>query len=480
MTKNKCGKIIGTGQKFLFGGVELAKEANEMLLKRYEMIAPLLNENIDNFERRRLRAQILESSGISARSLRRYMQTYKEKGYKSLSDVKRSDKGIPRAVSEKVIDEAVKLRQELSSRSVRRIIEILEGEKLVKPGEVNRTSLNRQLIHRGFGASQLRAEGKSSQPSCRFERKRRNDLWQADLKFGHKLVINGSKKKTYLMAIIDDKTRMIMHAEFYSTQRLPILEDSFRKALLKFGKPKDILVDNGKIFVSKWFRLACARLGIRHITARPYIAKTKGKIEKYNQTVDQFLSEFALEPVKTLSELNRKFSIWLDEGYTHSEHESLKLEQRDPHTGELLHKRERTPYQAYTEDPAKVQYISSLECHDAFLWEEQRTVDKSGCVKLAGLVFDVGVALIKRRVDLRYDPFDLSLIEVWYEGAFQRKAEKLCITEFVPQPKSSPTGTSQKPTHSRLLSVYEEKNKVREKQRNGALAFRSQQQEEKS
>jgi hypothetical protein len=158
----------------------LVSESNEKLLKRYEMIAPLLNENIDCFERRRLRTQILKSGGISARSLRRYIQTYKEKGYKSLSDIKRSDKGIPRAVSEKVIDEAVKLRQELPTRSVRRIIEILEGEKLVKPGEVNRTSLNRHLIQRGFGASQLRAEGKSSQPSSRFERRRRNDLWQAD------------------------------------------------------------------------------------------------------------------------------------------------------------------------------------------------------------------------------------------------------------------------------------------------------------
>jgi hypothetical protein len=269
-----------------------------------------------------------------------------------------------------------------------------------------------------------------------------------------------------------------MHAEFYSSQRLPILEDCFRKALLKFGKPTDILVDNGKIFVSRWFQLACARLGIRHIRAKPYSAQTKGKCEKYNKKVNEFINEFALEPVKTLTELNRQFSIWMDEGYTHDSHESLKIEQRDPHTGEILHKRERTPYQAYTEDPAKVQYISSLECRDAFLWEEQRTVDKSGCVKLSGLVFDVGVALMRRRVDLRYDPFDLSVIEVWHEGEFKRKAEKLCIEEFVSKPISSAAKATQKPTHSRLLRVYEEKNKVREKQRNGALAFHSQQQEE--
>jgi transposase InsO family protein len=449
----------------------MGKGGNEKLLKRYEMIAPLLNEGIDAFERRRLRAQIQEANGISARSLRRYIQTYKERGYNGLADAGRSDKGIPRGVPEEAIEEAVKLRQELPSRSVHRIIEILEGEKIVKPGEVSRSSLNRHLMQRGYGAAQLRAEGKSSQPSSRFERKHRNSLFQADLKYGPKLVINGEKRKTYLMAVIDDKTRMIMHAEFYLSQRLPILEDSFRKALLKFGKPTDILVDNGKIFVSKWFRLACARLGIRHIAAQPYSAKTKGKIEKYNQTVDQFLNELALEPVKTLAELNRKFYIWLDEGYTHAPHDALALTERDPHTGKILHKRERTPYQAYTEDPAKVRYISSLECRDAFLWEEQRTADKTGCVKLSGLVFDVGVALARRRVDLRYDPFDLSVIDVWYSGAFQRKAEKLYITEFTQRLESTPNAGPQKPTRSRLLRVYEEQNKNREKQRNGALAF---------
>ena len=186
-----------------------------------------------------------------------------------------------------------------------------------------------------------------------------------------------------------------------------------------------------------------------------------------------FLDEFALEPVKTLSELNRKFSVWLDEGYTHDPHDALKLEERDPHTGEILRKRERTPYQAYTEDPAKVRYVSSLECRDAFLWEEQRTADKSGCIKLAGVVFDVGVGLIRRRVDVRYDPFDISMVEIWHEGKFQRKAEKLYMPEFTPKQASSPAAEIRKPTGSRLLKVYEEKNKEREKQRNGALSFRN-------
>jgi hypothetical protein len=266
---------------------------------------------------------------------------------------------------------------------------------------------------------------------------------------------------------------MIMHAEFYGNQRLPILEDCFRKAILKFGKPLDILVDNGKIFVSKWFKRACVRLCIKHITAKPYSPKTKGKCEKYHQRVDEFLLEFELEPEQTLSELNRKFVVFIDEGYTHDPHGALKLEERDPDTGELLSKRERTPYQAYTEDPAKIKYVSSLELRDAFLWEEQRTVDKTGCISLSGIVFDVGVALIGRRVDVRYDPFDISVIEIWYDGKFQRKAEKLYIPERTPKAETTPTKSTKKQTHSRLLKVYEEKNKKREKQRHGALDFRT-------
>jgi hypothetical protein len=264
-----------------------------------------------------------------------------------------------------------------------------------------------------------------------------------------------------------------MHAEFYDTQKLPILEDCFRKALLKFGKPVDILVDNGKIFVSKWFRLACARFGIHHISAKPYSAKTKGKCEKYHQRVDEFLREFELEPEQTLNNLNRKFAIYLDEGYIHDNHDAVKIEKRDPKTGAVLQLRKRTPYQAYIEDPAKVRYISSTECREAFLWETQRTVDKSGCIKFAGVVFDVGVALIRRRIDVRYDPFDISIIEVWHEGKFQRKAEALCIPEYVPDAGLPPKETHSKPTRSRLLKIYEDKNKERDKQRNAALSFRN-------
>ena len=438
-------------------------------LERYEMIAPLLSAGIEAGERRRQRARILENTGISERTLRRYIENYKAHGLAGLADDIRSDKGVTKVIPGFVIDEAVRLREELPERSVRQIIEILEGERLIKPGTVARTTLNEKLVARGMGAKRLKSLS-GTRLARRFARKHRNSLWQADLKYGP-LLNNGKKKtKTYMLVIIDDKTRMIMHAEFYDNQRLPILEDCFRKALLKYGKPKDILVDNGKIFVSKWFRLACAHLGVRHIKAKINSPETKGKCEKFNQAVDVFIRELALEPVSKLGDLNRKFVPWLDEGYTHQPHGALAQEHVDPETGEIIKGAELTPYQAYTRDNTRIRYATGIECRDAFLWEETRTVDKTGCVKLCGHEFDVGVMLAKMKVDIRYDPFDLSIVEVWRGGKFERRAVRVVIGEWTAAVGQF-SGKKTTATHSRLLKVYEERNKQRDKARNAALTF---------
>ena len=91
-------------------------------------------------------------------------------------------------------------------------------------------------------------------------------------------------------------------------------EEGF-KAILRYGAPKSIYVDNGKIFTSTWFQLACAKLNIRHLRTSPYNAESKGKIERFNRTVESFLDESSLQKPQTLSELNSLFSAWLSEAY---------------------------------------------------------------------------------------------------------------------------------------------------------------------
>jgi len=108
-------------------------------------------------------------------------------------------------------------------------------------------------------------------------------MWQADLKFGAILKINGKKVQTYFVGFIDDATRYIVHGEFYSDQDQSIVEDCLRKAILKEGVPQRLLFDNGPQFRNKWMERACAILDIKLIFAAIYSPETKGKNREIQQ-----------------------------------------------------------------------------------------------------------------------------------------------------------------------------------------------------
>lgn len=429
-------------------------------LKKYEIIAPLLCEGLEAAEKRRIRNEIMIRYSISERTLRRYLEDFRNSGYDGLLKQSKSSKGVSRTIPADVMEKAIELRRELPNRSIRRILTILEGEGLIEKGAIPKSTLSRQMRLRGFGASQVKSEVRQT-ATKRFQKEHRNALWQTDIKYGPYIPSkNGKKVRTYLLAFIDDATRMITHAEFYDNQRLPILEDAFRKALLKFGKPQVVYVDNGKIFVSKWFRLACARLKVHHAAAKPYSPQSKGKIEKFNNFVSEFLEELSLEPPGSLETLNQKFRVWLDEGYIHKKHGSLA---------------DQTPYEAYQADTAKVRFVSQQECHDLFLWEQTRTVDKSGCVSIFGAEYEAGAEFVRKKVDVRYDPFDLSAVEIWRDGQRIKQARPIVIGEFIPKTQipAQLSENTKKPTKSRLLAVYQKQSSQRDQRRNGAISYRN-------
>ena len=70
-------------------------------------------------------------------------------------------------------------------------------------------------------------------------------------------------------------------------------------------------MDNGQIFISQWLRLACAKLRIRHLNTRAYSPEAKGKIERFNRTVEEFLQKARLEKPPTLEQLNDLFRAGL-------------------------------------------------------------------------------------------------------------------------------------------------------------------------
>ena len=430
---------------------EALDEAREEGLRRYRIIVPLLQDGLSESERRTIRRLVQTREAVSARTLRRYVAAFKRGGFDALLPGERRDKGTCKAIPAEGLELAAELRRELPGRSAARIQQLLKSEGY----NVARSTLERHLRQRGLSSREIKAEQKQV-ASRRFNRQGRNTLWQSDIKYGPYLSDPdhpGHKMRTYLVAMIDDATRLVVHGEFYDNQRLPVLEDTLRKAIIKCGAPDNLYVDQGKIFVSQWLRLACARLRIRHLNTRAYSPEAKGKIERWNRTVDEFIEEAQLEKPQTLERLNGLFRAWLSEGYNHREHSALNG---------------KTPAQAFTRDTKALRFPGPEALRDAFLWEKTPTVDKSGCISLSGLRYDVGVEYIRKKVLVRYDPFDLSVVEVWYGGEKKKLVSPLVIGEYNHNVKK-PVEELEKASQSRLLRLFEAESKKRLKQQLGAF-----------
>lgn len=420
-------------------------------LRRYRIIVPLLDESLSESEKRDIRWLTCSRESISDRTLRRYVAAFKRGGFDALLPNERKDKGSCKAIPAQALEMAAELRRELPGRSAERIQQLLASEGY----SVARSTLERHLRQQGLSGREIKAERKEV-ASRRFNRVGRNTLWQADLKYGPYLPERnrpGRKMRTYLLAIIDDATRLVVHAEFYDNQKLPVLEDTLRKAIIKCGAPDNLYVDQGKIFVSQWLRLACAKLRIRHLNARAYSPEAKGKIERWNRTADEFIQEARLEKPQTLEQLNGLFRAWLSEGYNHREHAALAG---------------KSPAQAFTQDTKPLRFPGPEALREAFLWEKTPKVDKAGCISLNGLRYDVGVEYIRKHVLARYDPFDLSVVEVWSEGEKKKLVSPANFGEYNQNVKK-PVEELEKASQSRLLRLLESESKKRLKQQLGAF-----------
>ena len=437
------------------------EKAQEIATERAILLAPLLSCDLDKGEIRELKEKISQETGLSERTLRRYLNKYRQQGFEGLlpkSKVSKSSKAIP----DEVLDAAVRLRREIPSRSVAEIIRIMEWEGIVEPCQIKRSTLQEKLQEKGYSGKHMAIYAGGGIATRRFQMRSRNKLWNSDIKYGCYLPIGPSDKpqQVYMVAFLDDATRMILHAEFYSTLDQSIVEDSFRKAILKWGLPDQVYFDNGKQYRTKWMSRACAKLGIRLLFARPYSPEGTGKIEKFNQNIDRFLDEYKFDnSARSLEAMNERFRIWLEECYQNKSHTALNG---------------KTPLQTYNLDPKPLKYLPAQIVTNAFLHAETRRVDKSGSISFNGARYEVGLPYVARTVDVIYDPQSTNELTIEYQDDKPFSVKQLVMGERVSKRPELPEFlTRVKPATSRLLDAAEKRNvKRKEKQHSTAISFR--------
>jgi transposase InsO family protein len=230
----------------------------------------------------------------------------------------------------------------------------------------------------------------------KFEAELPNDLWQSDVMHGPKIDVDGRMRKTYLIAIIDDHSRLIVYAHFYLTENLAAYLDAFENAIAGRGLPRKLYVDNGAAFRSHHLEYISASLAISLIHAKPYTPQGKGKIERWFKTVRSgFLPLFK---GAGLVELNEALTRWLTESYHKRIHSA---------TGQ-------TPFERFT---GKMHCLRSapVNLKDYFRKVARRTVSKDRSITLNGRLYEAPVALIGKRVELLYHGSEPEKMEVRYQ-----------------------------------------------------------------
>ena len=445
-------------------------------LERFQMISPLLDPEMDNAKRIQLRGEIASSRGLSPRTIYRYEKSYRENAFAGLRPANRKTRRSARLPEDwdAIVGEAIVLKREVPKRSARQIIKILEIEGWAPPGVVKESTLRRYLFKAGLGVKQMRRYAEARETSSRrFCRPHRMELLQADIKYGPDIrTKEGKLIHTYLSSLIDDHSRFILHSEFYDNKSASVVEDSFHKAILQFGKFDCGYTDNGKEYISTQLVKSCARLGIRLLRAKPRKGESKGKIEKFHRVVDRFIEEIRIAKVHTLEELNRLWKIFLDQDYQKEPHDGIRkyYESMDvsvPDGG-------ISPLQEWNRDSRELIFIDTGVVGEAFMHHEDRTIDAAGCFSFEGFMYEASTSLAGAKVGIAYDPLDTSVITVNYQGMEPIRAKRVAISAHAQKKPPVPAAmTDTIPETSRFLDALEKRYNEENRMAADAISFGS-------
>ncbi len=325
---------------------------------------------------------------ISKKTIYRWIRRYQKSGgrIESLYPRPRDDQGKFRRLDEETIEVILTARRQKPDLVVPQLLAELKRGALVAQ-TTGLTTVYRVLHQHGLMHRCHREDRR------KFEARQPNDIWQSDVMHGPKVMVNGRNRKTYLIAFLDDHSRLIVYARFYLSENLAAFMEAFSQALSRRGLPRKLYVDNGAAYRSHRLEFTCASLAIALVHARPYMPQGKGKIERWFRTTRSCLLPTA--DMSGLEGLNRSLEKWL-QTYHQRKHSATGM----------------TPFERYSRNLSCIR-PAPKNLRDHFRKAVYRTVARDRTITLDGSLFEAPVALIGKRVQLLYHEDDRRSVEVF-------------------------------------------------------------------
>jgi len=252
----------------------------KVALFRYGLIAPLINNAFSEATAKEYLEAVCAKSydvpyygqkSFAPTTLKTWLRLYRLHGIDGLYPKERNDKGNCRTLSEKAKQFIIDAKRDNPSRPVKSIYHQMLANGLIEYNQVSLSTVQRFVNECNLGKRALEPKDRRA-----FEMEYPNDCWQSDISVGPYLYLDNRKVKTYIIAFLDDASRVITHIECFTQDNLLCVLSAFKKAVAKRGIPKKLFVDNGKVYRSDQMQLICASLGTVLSYAQPYTPEAKG------------------------------------------------------------------------------------------------------------------------------------------------------------------------------------------------------------
>lgn len=214
---------------------------------------------------------------VTVRTLKRWIQRL-DSGAWDLLDQSTKPHTIHYKVTSAIEEEVINLRMKTGWGC----------EKLAS--QLTNLNISKISIHRILLKHSLCRETKTKGKRVkwvRWQRKTPNSLWQIDHTDEQELF------NCYTLSVLDDASRYsiaLVKMNQVTTKNVTIILDQLIK---NYGKPTQILTDNGSAYGLKSkhskFDRWCKRRGIKHIRTKIHSPTTNGKVERLFKTIDEEL-----------------------------------------------------------------------------------------------------------------------------------------------------------------------------------------------
>ena len=291
----------------------------EIACFRFGLIAPVIQGTYSDASEsayyRRITSEPIALPGGGSRiyspdTLEKWTGLYRKAGMDGLLPKNRKDKGESRTITTEAAAEVLRLLSEFPGVNAVAIHALL-----VENGFIPAT-VSVRAVQRFIKEDDLRRPHENSVRIRRaFEMERFGQLWQGDTAYLPYITPDGCEKprRTYCIMLIDDHSRMIVGGEIFFADNALNFEKVLKDAILSYGIPDKLLLDNGSSFLNEQVSFILGNLGIAESHTRIRDAAAKGKVERNFRTLrSRFLSTLDASKIHSLAQFNALLKDYIE------------------------------------------------------------------------------------------------------------------------------------------------------------------------